>query len=104
MICGTLPGAVTRANINKLSVSFPESEYLRKYASAGRLISSRDGRDDDYYLRILTDSIDELALPRLGKFGVKAADIPVLAGETGLKNNPVNLDNQELEKILLSRL
>ena len=108
VICGTLLGAVTRANISKLSASHPESEYLKKYAAAGRLISSRDDRDDDYFLRSLTDSIDklidDLALPRLGKFGVKRGDIPALAGETGLKNNPANLDRQELEQILLSRL
>ncbi len=108
VICGTLLGAVTRANISKLSASDPGSEYLRKYAAAGRLISARDGMNDDYYLRSLTDSIDklidDLALPRLGKFGVKPGDIHSLAGETGIKNNPANLERQELEQILLSRL
>ena len=108
VICGTLLGAVTRANVSKLRASGSGSEYLKKYAAAGRLISARDGMNDDYYLRSLTDSIDklidDLALPRLGEFGVKPGDIHSLAGETGIKNNPANLDRQELEQILLSRL
>ena len=71
-------------------------------------ISARDGMNDDYYLRSLTDSIvklfDDLALPRLGKCGINPGDIHSLAGETVIKNNPANLDRQKLEQIILSLL
>ncbi len=48
--------------------------------------------------------IDDLKMPRLGKYGLKVVDIAAVCRETGIKNNPVKLDRDDLEKILESRL
>ena len=65
-------------------------------------------RDDEYYLGYLPDYLDELiddlAIPHLGRYGVKPSAVSSLAGEAGIKNNPVNLYSHEMEQILASRL
>ncbi|MFO7923754.1 MAG: iron-containing alcohol dehydrogenase [Bacteroidales bacterium] len=108
VICGTLLGAVTRTNINKLKESGSGNRYLEKYVTAGKLICEGKDMGDDHYLSCLTESIDclieDMEMPKLERFGVDNAGCALVAGKTGIKNNPVGLDRDELEKILLSRL
>ncbi len=108
VVCGTLLGAVTRVNMQKLRVSDCGSEYLEKYSEAGRLMCVDKGKSRDYYLDYLADElerlIEKLEMPRLGSYGINPSDVPALASETGIKNNPVKLDRDDLEAILLSRL
>ncbi len=109
VICGTLLGAATRINIEKLRETGSIEEFTDKYARAGELFTADDNcKSKNICLMSLADGLDELIddlqMPRLGKFGVKASHISSLAGETGVKNNPVDLDCNDLEKILESRL
>jgi alcohol dehydrogenase class IV len=108
VICGTLLGAVTRANISKLKGSDGSSIFLEKYSQAGRLICRKENKSDDYYVMSLADELEklimELDIPRLGQFGIARDDAGKLAMETGIKNNPVQLDKDELKAILVSRL
>ncbi len=108
VICGTLLGAVTRANISKLKGSDGSSICLKKYSAAGRLICKKENKSDDYYIMSLCDELEklimELDIPRLGRYGITRDDAGKLAMETGIKNNPVNLDKDELKAILVSRL
>lgn len=108
VICGTLLGAVTKANIDKLVSSGSGPEYLKKYSEAGRLFCAGTKRSDEYYLSCLTEGLDslieELAIPKLGIFGVKESDAEAIAEDTGIKNNPVALSSDELSAILISRL
>ncbi len=108
VICGTLLGSVTRANIQKLRRSGSGDEYLEKYSAAGRLMCAEKDKDKDYYLDHLADELDRLIealeLPRLGSYGIKPSDVPVLAAGTGIKNNPVQLGRSDLEEILHTRI
>jgi alcohol dehydrogenase len=108
IICGTLLGAVTRANIEKIRGNPGYRLFAGKYASIARLFVPVQGKSDDYYLMALADALDELielaGMPRLGKFGVNKDDISSVSSRTGIKNNPVTLSVNDLEKILLSRL
>lgn len=108
VVCGTLLGAVTRFNIGKLKEKPENRSAVRKYTEAGRLACSEKGKDDRYYLDFLSDFldnlIDRLNIPRLNRFGVRGGEAAALASETGIKNNPVSLDREELERILVSRI
>jgi alcohol dehydrogenase class IV len=107
VVCGTLLGAVTRSNIGRLKKE-PDSPYLEKLRRAGRwLCADSRGADDDHSLCLageLDGLIEDFNIPRLGMYGVTAADTENLAAATGIKNNPVRLDREELKNILDSRL
>ncbi len=107
VVCGTLLGAVTRSNIGRLKKE-PDSPYLEKLSRAGRwLCADSRGADDDHSLCLageLDRLIEDFNIPRLGMYGVTAADTENLAAATGIKNNPVRLDREELKNILDSRL
>jgi alcohol dehydrogenase len=108
VVCGTLLGATTRKNINKLLEENRDQAMMDKLARVGKLFCGDKDHSREYYLLSLADALDRLVIdlniPRLSSFGVKKENLPSLAAETGIKNNPVKLDSSELEKILLSRL
>ena len=106
VICGTLLGAVNRINIDELlKMNHP---VIEKYALVGKLFSSTENKNNEYYVRALADSldklIDELQIPQLHKYGVTTTDTKAIATKTSNKNNPVNLTPLQLETILNSRI
>jgi len=108
VVCGTLMGASTRINIEKLIQTNPEHIALKKYAMVGRLFTPHKDRDDIYYARNLSQTIEkwmsDLNIPRLGQFGIKEQDFDRIISGTGNKNNPVKLGKEEMRQILTERV
>ncbi|MHC1592270.1 MAG: iron-containing alcohol dehydrogenase [Candidatus Helarchaeales archaeon] len=114
VVCGTLLAEATRINIEALK-RMPKSPAilmaLEKYAKIGSLLSG-DGRmikgKMDRYLDVLVEKLEnmvnELKIPRLGKFGLSEADVDGILERAGLKNNPVQLDRDEIKQIILRRI
>lgn len=108
VICGTLMAAANSLTLNKLRTNNPVHPALAKYTKLGQIFSEQHHKTDTWYqdcfieqLRSLTA---ELAIARLGEFGVTAADVPKIVGKTGNKYNPSQLTKEELADILLSRI
>jgi alcohol dehydrogenase class IV len=111
VVCGTLVGAETRVNIQKLREQKQEDRYaLRKYAKIGALISGRESGEEsvDLCCDLLVDTIETwtetLKLPRLSKYGVLPSDLSKIAEAADNKNNPVRLSKDEIRDLLLMRL
>ena len=107
--CGALVAEATRLNIEALEARAPDSPALKKYALAGKLLA-REDRPDAAAARarlvdILQDWTRRLELPRLGHYGVTAADVPrIVAHSRGssMKTNPLTLTDAELRGLLAS--
>jgi len=111
IVCGTLVGAETRTNIEKLrGQEQGDSIALRKYAEIGALVSGRDYREEDILpcCDLLIQRIDSwtetLAIPRLREYGILASDLDRIARSTGNKNNPVALSQEEIRNLVSMRL
>ncbi|OJZ17350.1 MAG: alcohol dehydrogenase [Thiobacillus sp. 65-29] len=109
--CGTLLAEATRVNIEALAARAPTQGALEKYAKVGRLLRGQAQPDHDTAHVALIDTLESwthaLALPRLGHFGVTAADIPrIVANSRGssMKTNPVVLEDAEIARIVAARL
>ena len=109
--CGTLLAEATRINIEALAARAPTHAALEKYAKVGRLLSPQAQPDRDAAHVALLDTLQgwtrALDLPRLGHFGVTAADIPrIVANSRGssMKTNPVVLEDAEIARIVAARL
>jgi alcohol dehydrogenase len=99
--CGTLLAAATRANITALAARAPDSPALAKYERLRRLLGAAD------LPALLAGWQARLELPRLGAYGVTAADIPrIVAHSRGssMRTNPVVLEDAELAALIAERL
>lgn len=105
--CGTLVGPATRANILRLREAGGE-EALLKYAMAGAAVTGRAGESAENLCDLLVEVIDrwveELRIPRLGRYGITESDLDSLAASTAQKSNPVALSLNEVRGILAARL
>jgi len=109
--CGTLLAQATRVNIHAMLEREPENRSLGKYADVGRIFHDDDSLDDADARMILLELLDgwteELNLPRLGAFGIDAADVSrIVAGSRGnsMQTNPVLLSDEEITSIIAARL
>ena len=111
VVCGTLVAAATEINIIALRRRAPNHPALEKYATAGRLISHRQGLEQaaahQALIDILADWTQRMKLPRLGEYGIQESDLDVIiAGCRGssMKTNPIVLEDGEVRDILAMRL
>ncbi|MGR4068903.1 iron-containing alcohol dehydrogenase [Billgrantia sp. C5P2] len=110
-VCGTLLAEATATNIAALQAREPSDPALAKYAEVGRLMTGvrelSDGEARDALTTTLRDWTQRLDIPRLGAYGMNQDDIErVVAGARGgsMKTNPLELTDDELGKLLSSRL
>ncbi len=109
VICGTLVGAATKINIQKLMKSDSKNMiYLKKYAEIGKMISGNQQDNIEENNKFIGEKISEwieiLPIPKLSEFGIKESDIKKIIKSSGIKNNPVKLDQDDMRKILLDRI
>ncbi|MBN1293064.1 MAG: iron-containing alcohol dehydrogenase [Candidatus Latescibacteria bacterium] len=105
VICGSLVGAATHVTIDKLKNQGETGKlFLEQYAKAGALLTGCNRTDIDYLCDILIKKIDEwseiLHIPTLSDYGITSSDYDTIIDGTGNKNNPVNLDREEIRSIL----
>ncbi len=115
VVCGTLVAEATNQNLKMLRDLQPDHPALAEYAWAGAILGAKDERtardhperEADRLVDLLRSWTEELALPRLGAFGVKPDALPALAasatGASG-KTNPVPLSADDLTLLLAARL
>jgi alcohol dehydrogenase class IV len=112
VVCGTLLSEASKMNIKKLQeLGFSGKEALRKYAKVGALMIGKNvvnNEDVEVFCSSLTESLDkwtdQLKLDRLGKYGITIDDVDKIINKTGIKNNPVNLNKEDIRTIIINRL
>jgi alcohol dehydrogenase class IV len=107
LICGTLMAVTNRVNVRELRAN-PGNNTLKKYAELGKLFLDMEGKNDDYYIDGFIDWLykltSDLHLPGLAGSGLEERYIEEICAQTGNKNNPVKLSQENLVEILHERL
>lgn len=111
VVCGTLVAAASAVNIAALREREPGHPALGKYAAVGRLLTRQGGLNEtesvDGLLETLEDWTRRMELPRLGTYGIQAADIPRIVSNSrgsSMKTNPIVLTDAEIAGIIEARL
>lgn len=110
VVCGTLLPIATRVNIEKLRMKTDDAhkERLQKHIKVARLFPSTAKMSDDealsFMVKVFQSWVDQFKIPRLGHYGIKESDIKKIIKASSLKNNPVDLDKDDLKKILSERI
>ena len=109
VVCGTLIGAATRANIEALRSDAGKHRIaLEKYARAGAILSGKTASTSEAGCKLLMETldnwIDTTRIARLSAYGIARADFPRILDKSNNKNSPVTLDRQQMQEILEARL
>jgi len=111
VVCGTMVAAATETNIAALLARAPDSPALAKYGQVGRLLMDDETLDEttarDRLVRVLADWGGSLELPRLSRYGIGYADIPLIVANSrgsSMHTNPIVLTDEEIAGILMRRL
>jgi alcohol dehydrogenase len=109
--CATMLYEAVKLNIEAMVSRAPDHESLMLYAEAGRLMAAEGGLSDEAartaLLVLLKDWIEELRIPRLSEYGITEADIPQIIDNISggsMSGNPVDLQRDEIEGLIRSRL
>jgi alcohol dehydrogenase len=108
IVCGSLMAPANRKNVAVILNTAGYDKTIAKYAGLGKLFSDEAGKSDAYYCRFFIDVLDQwfdsLEIPFLSDYGMTPKDIDVIVKRTGIKNNPVQLEEQDLKEILSERI
>jgi alcohol dehydrogenase class IV len=104
VICSRLMFSCNLLIVRKLRQESSSSDALAKYAQVGRLFHSSQDKSSNFYIDFLVDTIaqwsEEMKIPALSDFGVRALDIPRIVQASGNKNNPISLSKEEMAEAL----
>lgn len=109
VICGALLAPGMRRNLDSLRGLGAEGlPALRKHAAAGALLSGQAAGSWEQGCEALVGQLEkwarDLEIPRLGAYGLTAAEAQPIAAKTPNRNNPVTLNAAEIEAILAHAL
>lgn len=111
-VCATLLAEATKMNLEMLELLGPEKKpTLKKYAQIGALLKNTCKVEENQIQKCCLNLIETLEkwvsglkISRLGKFGINEQDLDKIVENSSLKDNPVNLNKQNIKNILLNRL
>ncbi len=108
VICGSLLSPAVDVTISKLIQSENGTDALKKYVKAAKLILKTDGLSDIEVCKKFIDYIEslsnQLSMPFLSDFGVDRSFVEHIPNENVNKNNPVQLNNDEIKLLLLKKI
>ncbi len=113
--CGTLVAPATAANVAALRARDPQGPALGRYARAWAILAGTGGLGPralpedapERLATLLEEWAGRIAMPRLGRYGVRGSHVPRIAagGRTGsTKTNPIALTDEETAAVLRARL
>lgn len=104
-VCGTLMGAANRITVQRLREN-GNIPVLEKYFKVAQLITNNSNSHEaiDALLDYLDRLTNQFKLPRLSAYSITSSDFPLIIENTGQKEHPVMLSNNDLELILMQRL
>ncbi|MGD2074192.1 MAG: iron-containing alcohol dehydrogenase [Gammaproteobacteria bacterium] len=110
VVCGTLVGAATRANIDAMLAREPDNPALSKYARLAELLCQKRFATPEQAWEALVELLDawttRLRLPLLDAYGIGRSDfdhIVAHARGSSMQTNPVVLTDEEIGTILERR-
>jgi alcohol dehydrogenase len=111
VVCGTLVAKATAVNIRALLEREPKHPALAKYARLAERLTGRHFSQRTEAHETLIETLEKwtvkLALPSLGRYGMRNADVSrIVTGARGasMKTNPVSLTDTDIAGIIQSRL
>lgn len=109
VVCGTLIAEACAAIVEGLlRDERANAVHLARFSTAGQALTGKAVETDREGCMLLVDKLREwtekLAIPRLGAYGLTAADTFKIAAAAGNKNSPYALSEAEIGHLLIKRI
>ena len=105
VVCGTLLAPCMRRTVEKLIDEGGSLHHIVKLAQAGEILCDCRADTAEETCEMLVEKLSEFArllkMPKLSAYGITSSDITAIVDKTDNKNNPVELDKEDLRKILM---
>ncbi len=106
--CANLLPYAVKATVGNLTAVHTQlaDATIDKFARIGKLFGAKhDNRQDccRYLVDRLYQWLDQLPIPRLGRFGLTLAHVDLLVDAASNKNNPLPLSNDQMGQMILDR-
>ena len=102
--CARLLAPVAAANVRALRERTPASRSLARYQEVARMVTGRADALAEDGAEWLAALVEELGVPRLGTYGVRASDVGRVVEQakraSSMQGNPVALNEEELAAVL----
>src|SRR5687768_13599535 len=102
--CARLLAPVAAANVRALRERLPASRSLARYQEVAREVTGRTDALGEDGVEWLTALVEELGVPRLGVYGMRASDVGGVVEQakraSSMQGNPVALNEEELAEVL----
>ena len=102
--CARLLAPVAAANVRALRERLPASRALARYQEVARVVTGRADALAEDGVEWLAALVEELAVPRLGTYGMRASDVGGVVEQakraSSMQGNPVALSEEELAEAL----
>ena len=106
VVCARLVAQVVRMNVILLQKKDLDHPGLKRYAEIGRILNGNPRADGLEAADWLGNLCNELEIPPLAKYGIRAEHFPAIAASaaiaSSMKTNPVRLSADEMIEILAS--
>ena len=103
-VCAALLAVAMEVNVEALRRRAPESRALARHDEVARLLTGQPQATAADGIEWIAALCRRFGIPRLSAYGVKAANIPLLASRaaeaSSMKGNPIKLTGEELEEII----
>lgn len=107
-VCAALLAPVWRANLHALRATKDTEAALRRFETAGHLLTQKAQATDDEVCRWLQELTQRLKIPGLRHHGIQESDLDAIATQamqaSSMKGNPVPLPHATLVSLLNSAL
>lgn len=107
-ICARLLPLVMETNLQALRARQPDSPALRRYEEVARLLTGNSQAKAEAGVAWVRELTEELAIPPLSTYGLTADQVQPLVEKasraSSMKGNPIVLNTEELQSILLRAL
>ncbi len=104
-ICARLLPYVIEVNVRVLQKRLPDSPALHRYDEIAQILTGNPAATADDGVKWIQELCDALLVPPLSDYGMSTEDMPVLiekaAKSSSMKGNPVTLNSDELQEILM---
>jgi alcohol dehydrogenase len=109
LICGALLFEAMKITVKKMVENGEQYiPYITKCAEVGGILNKETYRDiyqgSEMMLKVLQKWSVELAVPRIGRYGVTQQDIAKIVKDSSNKNNPFKLNANDITEILSNSL
>ncbi|NEZ65963.1 iron-containing alcohol dehydrogenase [Leptolyngbyaceae cyanobacterium CCMR0082] len=108
VVCGTLLATANQTNWQALLERDPKNPAVDKMAKLGAFLDGEPGKEPVKYGESLCQTLwnwtEKLDIPKLGEYGVEVSDLKRVIAKTRNRNNPIQLTQNEISTLVLSRI